>query len=82
MLNEGERHLFEYLHQMSGGFMHGLIDTMMHADQFNLARLKMGFPEEAEAVRRYKNEDNYHIYIEENYLKDRNNPLNVVGDTL
>jgi hypothetical protein len=43
----------------SGSFMTNLFKTIMSADITNQKKLSLGFPNEVEVVRRYKNEDGY-----------------------
>lgn len=43
----------------SGSFTTSLITAMLRADHINLAKLKLGFPELATVVDRYKNESGY-----------------------
>ena len=43
----------------SGSFMTNLFTTIMSADIQNQFKLSLGFPNEVEVVRRYKNEDGY-----------------------
>ncbi|HLD91441.1 MAG TPA: hypothetical protein VI911_10605 [Patescibacteria group bacterium] len=66
-LNQGERHLFEYKYQMSGGFFTKLFDCIFHADVGNEAKLSLAFPEEVEAVKRYQNESGYWDKLEKTY---------------
>ncbi len=66
-LNEGVRHLFEFHNNMSGSFYGKLLDAMMSADSYNLQKFKFSFPEEAEAVYRFKNEDDYWEKVKEAY---------------
>lgn len=60
-MNAGERKLKEYLDDISGSFYRALFNAIFKADQFNLQRLKMGFPEEVQAVIDYRT---VHGYIE------------------
>ena len=43
----------------SGSFMTNLFTTIMSADIQNQFKISLGFPNEVEVVRRYKNEDGY-----------------------
>ena len=52
---------------MSGSFYTKLFDTMMSADSRNLERFRASFPEETEAVYRFKNEDGYWAKVEAAY---------------
>lgn len=65
--NEGVRHLFETQHGMSGSFYTKLFDAMMSADGYNLQRFRASFPEETEAVYRFKNEADYWQKVEAAY---------------
>ena len=76
MLNDGEKHLYEYNHGMAGGFMSLLFDAIFKADPFNKAKLALGFPEEVEAVRKWQNQTGYHDYIERNYVNPE--PINIL----
>lgn len=58
-LNLGEALLAEYLFGMTGSFYNGLFQTAMAADNENFMKLAMGFPEEMEALKRYKYENGY-----------------------
>jgi len=59
IMTEGERHLCEYEAEMSGSFFTCLFKAMFKADLNNLDRLAKGFPEEVDALHRYRNEDGY-----------------------
>ena len=58
-MNEGERKLCEWQYELSGSFYSSLFKTMSCADSMNLSRLEMGFPEEVEAFKRFRNESGY-----------------------
>ena len=58
-MNEGERHLLDYMHDIGGSFHKALLTAMFAADNTNLSRLKLGFPEEVVAVYRYQHEAGY-----------------------
>lgn len=52
-LNEGERSLVNWQYNMMGGFESALWDAIKRADEGNLARLALGFPEHVEAYINY-----------------------------
>ena len=49
-MNVGEAKLREYLKGLSGSFYTSLFRAMFKADASNLERLRLGFPEEVQAV--------------------------------
>ncbi len=51
-LTSGERFIFDWQYRMAGGFNTALVEAISRADEDNLDRLSLGFPEEVEA---YKN---------------------------
>lgn len=55
-LNKGERFVVEWQYGMLGGFMNELAELMCRAKPPNLELLGLGFPDEANAIMRYKNE--------------------------
>ena len=63
-LSEGERHLCEWQFGMTGHFFTALFAAMTHADETNLNRLSLAFPDEVNAFRRYKKEDGFWPRIE------------------
>lgn len=65
--NEGVKHLVEVQHGISGSFYTKLFDAMMSADYHNLQRFRASFPEETEAVYRFKNESDYWDKAEKAY---------------
>lgn len=56
---KGELALIKWQFQFSGDFMNALFAAMTRADKDNLRRLGEGFPEEAEAFKRYRDEPGY-----------------------
>ena len=58
-MNAGEGRLCDYFANRSGSFFRALFDAALKADSFNLAKLALGFPEEADAVKRYQQEEGY-----------------------
>jgi len=61
-INKMEQTELEFMFFMrgtSGSFMTNLFKTIMSADIQNQMKLSLGFPNEVEVVRRYKNEDGY-----------------------
>lgn len=52
-LNDGERHLFDWQFQYSGDFFRLLFEAISKADEHNLNRLALGFPQEVEAFCKY-----------------------------
>lgn len=71
MLNDGERKLVEFQLGMSGSFYKSFFDAAFKADETNLVRLSVGFPEEIQALRRYRGESGYWDKIREEYLAPR-----------
>lgn len=70
--NEGERRLFEYNYSQIGNFFNSLFQVMFKADNYNLNKLSLGYPEEVNAVKKYKTIDGYwdaiqFMYTEEYY---------------
>lgn len=66
-MNEGERHLVEFEQGMSGSFFTYLFQAIFKADSINTARLALSFPEEVQAVSRFKNEDGYWEKLQKEY---------------
>lgn len=58
-ITEGERSLYRYKFEATGSFEKSFWSMMMAADSTNLALIAKGFPEHAEAMRRYANESGY-----------------------
>lgn len=73
-LNLGEALLAEYLFNMCGSFYNGLFQTAMAADNTNFEKLAKGYPEEMEALERYKNEDGYWEDLQRRFWKIKNSP--------
>lgn len=71
MITRGEKHLCEYEYGISGGFMTLLFKAMSSADFENRAKLALGYPEEVEALTRFKNEDGYWEDLQERYREVR-----------
>lgn len=68
-LNEGEIHLCEWKHDMSGHFFTKLFDCMSSADQGNLFRLGLAFPDEVRAFMRFKTEEGYWQKVDAEFKK-------------
>lgn len=66
-MNEGERKLCEWLFHMSGSFYKGLFELLGKADSVNMGRLWNAFPEETDAMNRFKNEAGYWQKLEEEF---------------
>jgi len=64
VLNKAELFIYMWQYNMQGGFMTSLIDTIMRADNQNLAKLRLGFPFEVGACERYMKEENFWPNIE------------------
>ena len=58
-MEESELEFMFFMKGTSGSFMTNLFKTIMSADIQNQFKLSLGFPNEVEVVRRYKNEDGY-----------------------
>lgn len=69
-MTEGERHLVEFMNDMSGSFFTHLFQAIFKADRANLERMRLSFPEEVQAVIRYQNEDGYWDKLQERYKNE------------
>ncbi len=58
-MEQAELEFMFFMKGTSGSFMTNLFKTIMSADIQNQNKLSLGFPNEVEVVRRYKNEDGY-----------------------
>lgn len=58
-VSEAEINLYYYLIGKAGIFNNVLFETIFHADFCNLERLKAGFEDEVQVVKRYKTEKSY-----------------------
>jgi hypothetical protein len=58
-MEQAELEFMFFMKGTSGSFMVNLFKTIMSADIQNQFKLSLGFPNEVEVVRRYKNEDGY-----------------------
>jgi hypothetical protein len=58
-MEQAELEFVFFMKGTSGSFMTNLFKTIMSADIQNQFKLSLGFPNEVEVVRRYKNEDGY-----------------------
>jgi hypothetical protein len=58
-MEQAELEFVFFMRGTSGSFMTNLFKTIMSADMGNQIKLSLGFPNEVEVVRRYKNEDGY-----------------------
>lgn len=67
-MNEGERRLCDYQYERLGGFYTSLFEAISRADYINLAKLKLGFPEEVVAFMKFNSEPGYWEVLEEEYL--------------
>ena len=54
-LSVGEKFILDCQYEKQGGFFSLLTKAMARADTKNLAKLELGFPEEVEALRNYRN---------------------------
>lgn len=54
---EGEKRLLQWQFRRASGFVTALMEVMARADHDNLDRLALGFPEEAAAMRAWKQGD-------------------------
>lgn len=67
-MTNGERHLCDFQFGNIGSFYGALMKAFFRADNVNFYKLSQGFPEEAEAVRRYRNEENYWDELRKEYI--------------
>ena len=58
-MNDGEYSLVKWQYHRAGDFTNALFGALMRADQHNLNRFKLAFPEETEAYDRYAHEPGY-----------------------
>lgn len=71
-MNEGEKKLVEYNFGMSGSFYKNFFETAFRADGFNLSRLEAGFPQEIQALKRYRSEPGYWDGLKEEFMNKKN----------
>ena len=64
-MEQAELEFMFFMKGTSGSFMTNLFKTIMSADIQNQFKLSLGFPNEVEVVRRYKNEDGYWRQLQE-----------------
>jgi hypothetical protein len=64
-MEQAELEFMFFMKGTSGSFMTNLFKTIMSADIQNQFKLSLGFPNEVEVVRRYKNEDGYWQKLQE-----------------
>jgi len=64
-MEQAELDFLYFMRGTSGSFMTNLFNTIMSADIQNQFKLSLGFPNEVEVVRRYKNEDGYWQKLQE-----------------
>ena len=64
-MEQAELEFMFFMRGTSGSFMTNLFKTIMSADIQNQTKLSLGFPNEVEVVRRYKNEDGYWQKLQE-----------------
>jgi len=63
-MEQAELEFMFFMRGTSGSFMTNLFNTIMSADIQNQFKLSLGFPNEVEVVRRYKNEDGYWLALQ------------------
>ena len=63
-LSEGERHLCEWRFGMASHFVTALFAAICYADQVNINRMSVAFPDEVNAFTRYKKETGYWQRVE------------------
>ena len=66
-MNDGERHLWEYQHEMAGGFYTALFTAIQKADRENMNKMCQAFPEEVEAFLKFRGQKGYWESLEERY---------------
>jgi hypothetical protein len=64
-MEQAELEFMFFMKGTSGSFMTNLFKVIMSADIQNQFKLSLGFPNEVEVVRRYKNEDGYWQQLQE-----------------
>jgi hypothetical protein len=64
-MEQAELEFMFFMKGTSGSFITNLFKTIMSADIQNQFKLSLGFPNEVEVVRRYKNEDGYWQQLQE-----------------
>lgn len=52
---QADKELFYVMNDRGGSFTTSLFQTIMRADKFNQEKLALGFPDEVQAVRDYRN---------------------------
>ena len=69
ILNDGEIKLCEWQYRKTGGFYTALFTACTKADNINLARLSLAFPQEVLAFKRYSQEEGYWDKVKEAYIE-------------
>jgi hypothetical protein len=64
MIRDGDKHLCEWRYGFASRFYSALFASMMWAAETELNRLSQGFPEEADAFRRYQTDAGFWARIE------------------
>jgi len=73
MITKGERKLWEFENNMSGGFYSLLFQAIAKADIINKNQLMKSYPEEVEAMARFQNEKGYWEKLDNEIRKGENN---------
>ena len=68
-LGVGERFLIDWQYRLGGSFTMALAEVCSRADMENLARLKMGFPDEVSAFTRYIIEKDYWKEVQKKHIR-------------
>lgn len=55
----GEKFIIEWQYGMLGGFKSALMDAISRADEGNLAKLAIGFPDEVFGFRKFSRDENW-----------------------
>lgn len=59
LLTPSERFIFDWQYRLAGDFKKALAEAIARADDGNLARLRLGFPDEVEGYLRFSRESGW-----------------------
>jgi hypothetical protein len=71
-MTQAERRLCDWQYGRAGDFLKALYDLMARAAPENFAKFEIGFPEDAEVIKKYKKSFTYFNELTEEYFGNTN----------
>ena len=71
-LTKGEKFIYDWQYDLLGSFNKSLAEAISRADGYNFSKLRLGFPNETDAMWNFQNTENWWEDLEDKVEQNRN----------